>query len=81
MAALPIPVLFQLRMKSSQRWEVILLLCLGFFVAAVGVVRTYFVYQTFVFDDLTWWSSPHWICSGAEICVALVFRYPSLCAC
>ncbi|RDI84470.1 hypothetical protein Vi05172_g5521 [Venturia inaequalis] len=72
MAALPIPVLFQLRMKSSQRWEVIALLCLGFFVAAVGVVRTYFVYQSFHFDDLTWYAGPHWICSEAEICTALI---------
>lgn len=74
MAALPIPVLFHLKMRSSQRWEVISLLCLGCLVAAVGVIRTYYVYQSFVYDDLTWYSSPHWICSGVEICVALVCK-------
>ncbi|QDS68660.1 hypothetical protein FKW77_001990 [Venturia effusa] len=63
LAALPIPVLFQLRMKASQRCEVILLLCLGFLVATVGVVRTYFVYASFVSDDLTWFAGPHWICA------------------
>lgn len=64
-------------MKSSQRWEVITLLCLGFFVAIVGVVRTYFVYLSFVDDDLSWYAMPHWICSEAELCVALVtFQHP-----
>ncbi|TID13469.1 hypothetical protein E6O75_ATG11385 [Venturia nashicola] len=75
MAALPIPVLFSLKMESSQRWQVLVLLCLGFFVAAVGVVRTCFVYLSFIYGDLTWYAMPHWVCSEAELCVALI------CAC
>lgn len=71
-AALPIPVLFQLRMKPDQQWAVLILLCLGFLVAVVGSVRTYYVWLLFSNDDLTWYAGPHWICSEVEICVAMV---------
>jgi hypothetical protein len=72
MAALPLPVVYQLRMKSGQRWAVISLLCLGSLVAVVGSVRTYYVWFLFSNDDLTWYAGPHWICSEVEICVAMV---------
>lgn len=71
-AALPIPVLFQLRMKWSQRWAVFSLLSLGFLVAVVGSVRTYYVWYLFHSDDLTWYAEQHWICAEVEICVAIV---------
>jgi hypothetical protein len=76
MAVLPLPVVFQLRMKSGQRWAAISLLCLGALVAVVGSVRTYYVWFLFSNDDLTWYAGPHWICSEVEICVAMVSSIP-----
>ncbi|KAF2395935.1 hypothetical protein EJ06DRAFT_560395 [Trichodelitschia bisporula] len=71
-AAMPVPVLLRLKMDSAQRWAVMSLLCLGFLVAVVGCVRTYYVWILFDSDDLTWWSGPHWICSEVEICLAMI---------
>ncbi|QDS76340.1 hypothetical protein FKW77_002789 [Venturia effusa] len=71
-AALPIPVIYQLRMKPAQRWAVLSLLCLGFLVAVVGSARTYYVWFLFTNDDLTWYAEPHWICAEVEICVAMI---------
>jgi hypothetical protein len=71
-AALPIPVVMQLNMDSTQRRTVISILCLGFFVSIVGSVRTYYVWLLFSSSDLTWWSGPHWMCSEVEICLGLV---------
>ncbi|KIW02937.1 uncharacterized protein PV09_05983 [Verruconis gallopava] len=74
-AALPIPVVMSLDMDKRQRRTVMLLLCLGFLVSVVGTVRTYYVWKLFNSDDLTWYASPHWICSEVEICTAMI------CAC
>jgi hypothetical protein len=71
-AMLPVPVVFRLKMSQTQRWSVLSLISLGFLVAIVGAVRTHYVWILFSTDDLTWWSSPHWICSEVEICVAMV---------
>ncbi|KAE9971827.1 hypothetical protein EG328_005358 [Venturia inaequalis] len=71
-AALPIPVVLQLRMKPRQRWAVLSLLCLGFFVAIVGSTRTYYVWYLFTNDDLTWYAEQHWICAEVEICTAMI---------
>jgi hypothetical protein len=71
-AALPIPMIMRLGMISRQRISVLILFCLGFLVTVVGSVRCYFVYKVFWTDDMTWYSSPHWICSEVEICVAMV---------
>jgi hypothetical protein len=71
-AALPIPIVFRLKMSPTQRWSVLSLISLGFLVTVVGSVRTYYVWVLFSSDDLTWWSGPHWICSEVEICVAMV---------
>lgn len=71
-AALPIPVIMSLRMNKMQRRTVVSLLCLGFLVGVVGIVRSYYVWTLFQSDDLTWWAGPHWICSEVEICVAMV---------
>ena len=72
-AALPIPVIFSLRMDPIQRRTILSLLCLGFLVAVVGSVRTYYVWKAFDSDDVTWYASPHWICSEVELSVALVW--------
>lgn len=71
-AALPIPVVMSLDMHKLQRRTVLCLLCLGFLVSIVGTVRTYYVWKLFDSDDLTWYASPHWICSEVEISTAMV---------
>jgi hypothetical protein len=71
-AVLPIPIVYRLKMSPKQRWSVLSLISLGFLVAIVGFVRTYYVWVLFSSDDLTWWSAPHWICSQVEICLAMV---------
>jgi hypothetical protein len=59
-------------MANAERRTILVLLCLGFLVSVVGTVRTYFVWKLFYSDDLTWYASPHWICSEVEICTAMV---------
>jgi hypothetical protein len=71
-AILPVLAVFQLRVDPRQRWSVIGLLSLGFLVAFAGCFRTYYLYKTVGTYDLTWWSTPHWICSEVEIDTALV---------
>jgi hypothetical protein len=74
-ASLPIPILFQLKMDQRTRLNVLSLLSLGYLVALVGAVRTYFVWQLFDTNDLTWWAAPHWIASEVEISIAIVSSY------
>jgi rhodopsin domain-containing protein len=71
-AALPIPVIFYLNMDRKTRWTVICLLCLGYLVAIVGIIRTVFAYIVFDTDDLTWWAAPYWITSEIEISVGMI---------
>ena len=71
-ASLPLVAVFKLRVDYRQRWSVISLLSLGYFVGMAGVVRTYFIFKLFTTFDLTWWSGPQWICSEVEIDLALV---------
>jgi uncharacterized protein YraI len=71
-AVLPIFAIFGLRVDPRQRWSVIGLLSLGFFVAFAGCFRTYYLWKTVATYDMTWWSTPHWICSEVEIDAALV---------
>jgi hypothetical protein len=71
-AVLPIPVIFHLNMDRKTRWTVISLLCLGYLVGIVGIIRTVFGYIVFDTDDLTWWAAPYWMASEIEISVAMV---------
>lgn len=71
-ASLPIAVVFHLRMTKRQRWIVISMLSLGFFVTIVGAARTYFLWRAIVSYDQAWWAMPHWVCSEVEIDTALV---------
>jgi len=71
-AILPVIAVFRLRVDPRQRWSVIGLLSLGFLVAFAGCFRTFYLYKTVETYDLTWWSTPHWICSEVEIDTALV---------
>jgi hypothetical protein len=71
-ATLPITVVFHLRMAERQRWIVISMLSLGFFVTIVGAARTYFLWKAIVTYDQAWWAMPHWVCSEVEIDTALV---------
>jgi hypothetical protein len=71
-AVLPVLAVFRLRVDPRQRWSVIGLLSLGFLVAFAGCFRTYFLWKSISTYDMTWWSTPHWICSEAEIDTALV---------
>jgi hypothetical protein len=71
-ASLPLVAVFKLRVDYRQRWTVISLLSLGYFVSMAGIVRTYFIFKLFTTYDLTWWSGPQWICSEVEIDLALV---------
>jgi hypothetical protein len=71
-AILPIPIVFRMKMSTVQRWSILSLISLGFLVAIVGFVRTYYVWLLFASNDLTWWSGPHWICSEVEISLAMV---------
>ena len=71
-AALPLPIIMSVEMRRSERIAVSCLLCLGFLVSVVGAARTSFVWKVFASQDLTWYASPHWICSEVEISVAMV---------
>jgi len=73
-AILPVGAVFGLQVDPQQRWSVVGLLSLGFFVAFAGCFRTYYIWKTVRTYDMTWWSTPHWICSEVEIDTALV-RY------
>ncbi|KAF2426494.1 hypothetical protein EJ08DRAFT_373359 [Tothia fuscella] len=74
-ALLPVFAVYGLNVDPRQRWNVIGLLSLGFFVVIAGIVRTYFLFKTVQTHDTSWWSTPHWICSEVEIDIALI------CAC
>lgn len=71
-ATMPLIAVFKLRVKQSQRWSVIGVLCLGYFVGLTGIFRTVYVFKAFTTYDFTWWSMPQWICSEVEIDLALV---------
>lgn len=75
MALLPIPVVLRLRMETKQRLGVISLLSLGIIVALIGSIRSYYVWRSVISYDLTWYSTPHWICAMVEVLVAII------CAC
>ena len=72
-AILPMIAVYRLRVDARQRWSVISLLSLSFFVAIAGCFRTYYVWKTVDTYDMSWWGTPHWICSEVEIDVALGF--------
>lgn len=70
---LPAPAIFLLHLEKSQKWSVIILLCLGIFTTAAGSVRCFFVYKAVLqAEDMMWWAQPHWISSEVENSVALV---------
>jgi hypothetical protein len=71
-AVLPVVAVFRLRVDPRQRWSVIGLLSLSFFVAIAGICRTAFIFKLLKSYDLTWWSSPQWLTSEVEIDMALV---------
>jgi hypothetical protein len=72
LAILPIPVVFHLRMTGRQRWIILSILSLGFFVTIVGCFRTYFLWRAIQSYDQAWWALPHWIASEVEIDTSLV---------
>lgn len=71
-ASLPVAAVFEFGVHRQQRWPVVSLLSLGYLVALCGTVRTYFVWLAMTSSDPSWVSTPHWICSQAELGVALV---------
>ena len=72
-AALPIPLIFGKRhLPVLQRWSVVGLLCVGFLVGVVGIVRSYFCYVVFQNYDHSWWAEPYLISSEIELDTALV---------
>lgn len=72
LATLPLLGVFRLGVDKRQRWSVIGVLSLGFFVALAGCLRSYYIWRALMAYDLTWWGGPQWICSELEIDVALV---------
>jgi hypothetical protein len=78
LAILPLIAMFHFRVSPKQYWRVMSLLCLGFFITAVGCLRTFYLFQAAHTYDLTWASLPGWICSIVEVSLALVgFRRTS----
>lgn len=71
-ATLPLMAVFFLQVDKRQRWNVVALLSLGFFVAIIGCIRCVYVWKALTSYDLTWWSGPGWVCANVEIDVALV---------
>jgi hypothetical protein len=71
-ACFPIPIIFSLNMRRSQRFAVAGLLCLGFLVVICGSLRTYYLWLVYQDYDLTWWAIPHWIASEVEIDTSMV---------
>jgi hypothetical protein len=74
-ATLPLIGVFVLRVEKSSRWTVIRLLCLGYVVFIVGVVRIYYTRRAQQTYDYTWWFHPAWFCAEVETSLSL------LCAC
>jgi hypothetical protein len=74
LAALPIFGVFRLKVIKHQRWSVISLLSLGFGVAIVGAVRTYYTFRVETSSDATWYAVPAWVASEVEINLSLVCR-------
>jgi hypothetical protein len=74
LAALPIPVVLSLRMAPRQRWIILSILSLGFFVVFVGCFRTYFLWMAIQSYDQSWWAMPHWIASEVEIDTSMVSK-------
>jgi hypothetical protein len=72
LAVLPVVAVFRLRVDPWERLSVVGVLSLGFLVAVAGCFRTYYLWKMFSTYDMTWWSTPHWICSEVEIDTALV---------
>jgi hypothetical protein len=71
-ATLPLMAVFFLQVDQRQRWNVVAMLSLGFFVAIIGCIRCVYVWKALISYDLTWWSGPGWVCANVEIDVALV---------
>jgi len=71
-ATLPLIACFKLRVDRSQRWTVIGLLSLGYFVSVAGIGRTFYIFKSFTTYDITWWSGPQWIFAEVEIDLAIV---------
>jgi hypothetical protein len=74
LAILPVLGVFRLEVVKHQRWSVISLLSLGFGVAIVGAVRTYYIFRIETSSDPTWYAVPSWIASEVEINLSLVRR-------
>jgi hypothetical protein len=72
MATLPLIAVFKLGVKKEQRLSVIGLLCLGYIVVIVAILRTFYVFKAMTTMDVFWWGGPQWICSEAELHIAVV---------
>ncbi|KAL5380616.1 hypothetical protein DPSP01_007680 [Paraphaeosphaeria sporulosa] len=69
----PIPMVMSLKMPRRQRFAVIVLFSLGFFVTAAGSVRTYYIYESLVVQyDTTWYAYPLWIAAAIEIDLGVI---------
>ena len=71
-AIMPIIAVFHLRVAPQQRWGVVGLFSLGFITGIAGCMRSYFVFRLHATYDISWWSTPIWICAEVELCSALV---------
>lgn len=61
-----------LNMPLRQRLQVMALLSVGFIVTIVGVVRIYYVWQSFTHTyDMTWYSYQLWTCGVVEVDIAV----------
>lgn len=55
MAILPWVAVYGVNVAPHQRWNVIGLLSLGFFVALAGIVRSFYLWKMVETYDLTWY--------------------------
>lgn len=69
---LPIPLVWKLQMPLRDRLGVCILLGLGLIVTIAGVLRTWWIWESFHAWDETWLSYPLWICAAVEIDLAIV---------
>ena len=72
-----LPLLAVIRLRVDKPWAAVGLLSLGFIVAVVGCIRTYYIFKAYQSNDPTWWSGAQWICSEVENNLALVGCQPN----
>jgi hypothetical protein len=77
LVALPIPIIWQLRMSTRKRVEAIALLSVGFVATASSCVRTYYAWAMFHSNlDMSWHAYPVYLATDLEVNLGIVSTTP-----